>query len=243
MGKYLKKFENHAAYEAAESSLILPNVSLCVQENDVHYNPSTPPTPQHDYVEIGGIKWATKNVGANSVTDYGLYFQWGDVSGYTATQVGTDKQFISSDYKYYGDGGSTIIKYNETDGLTSLTSSDDAVVANLGGNWRMPTTDDFQELGYAVNSVWTSDYQGSGVSGLVCTDKTDSSKTLFFPAAGYSYNGGIPYVGKYGCYWSSTLRTNNISQAKYMLLGSSVVRWDEYFDRYNGFTIRGILDE
>jgi hypothetical protein len=43
--KYLKKFENHAAYEAAESSLILPNVSLCVNENEVHYNPSTPPTP------------------------------------------------------------------------------------------------------------------------------------------------------------------------------------------------------
>ena len=43
--KYLKKFENHSAYEAAQSGLILPNVSLCVQENEVHYNPSTPPTP------------------------------------------------------------------------------------------------------------------------------------------------------------------------------------------------------
>ena len=37
--KYLKKFENHTAYQAAESGLILPNVSLCVQENEVHYNP------------------------------------------------------------------------------------------------------------------------------------------------------------------------------------------------------------
>lgn len=45
MAKYLKKFENHAAYEAAQSGLILPNVSLCVSENEVHYNPSTPPTP------------------------------------------------------------------------------------------------------------------------------------------------------------------------------------------------------
>ena len=37
MGKYLTKFANHAAYEAAESGLILPNVSLCVQQNEVHY--------------------------------------------------------------------------------------------------------------------------------------------------------------------------------------------------------------
>lgn len=41
--KYLKKFENHTEYEEAEQNLILPNVSLCVQENEVHYNPYVPP--------------------------------------------------------------------------------------------------------------------------------------------------------------------------------------------------------
>ena len=39
MGKYLKKFNNHTEYEEARQNLILPNVSLCVQENEVHYNP------------------------------------------------------------------------------------------------------------------------------------------------------------------------------------------------------------
>jgi hypothetical protein len=29
------------------------------------------------------------NIGANSITDYGLYFQWGDISGYTSSQVGS----------------------------------------------------------------------------------------------------------------------------------------------------------
>ena len=37
--KYLKKFENHTAYEEARQNLILPNVSLCAQENEVYYNP------------------------------------------------------------------------------------------------------------------------------------------------------------------------------------------------------------
>ena len=47
MSIYLKKFETQSAYEAAQSSLILPNVSLTVDNNTVHYNPSspTPPTP------------------------------------------------------------------------------------------------------------------------------------------------------------------------------------------------------
>ena len=39
MSTYLTKFENNAAYSAAESSLILPNVSYCVSENEVHYKP------------------------------------------------------------------------------------------------------------------------------------------------------------------------------------------------------------
>ena len=38
--KYLKKFENHAEYEAyLEEGMILPNVSHCITENHVHYNP------------------------------------------------------------------------------------------------------------------------------------------------------------------------------------------------------------
>ena len=37
--KYLKQFETTAAYEAAQSSLILPNVSLTLDNNTVHYSP------------------------------------------------------------------------------------------------------------------------------------------------------------------------------------------------------------
>jgi len=41
--KYLKKFDNYASYEEARQNLILPNVSLCVAENEVYYNPYVPP--------------------------------------------------------------------------------------------------------------------------------------------------------------------------------------------------------
>ena len=39
MGKYIKLFKNHAEYEEARQNLILPNVSHCIQEVEVHYNP------------------------------------------------------------------------------------------------------------------------------------------------------------------------------------------------------------
>lgn len=41
MAKYLKLFENHTQYTSFTQTddFILPNVSHCILENDVHYNP------------------------------------------------------------------------------------------------------------------------------------------------------------------------------------------------------------
>lgn len=249
MAIYLKKFETQAAYEAAESGLILPNVSLTVDNNTVHYNPTSPvpPTPQHDYVEIGGIKWATMNIGASNVTDAGLYFQWGDISGYTAAQCGSgegQKYFGAADYKYCNGGWSSnnMTKYNSTDGKTVLESSDDAAQANWGGSWRMPTTEEFVALMDAVNSAWTNSYQGSGVSGLVLTDKTDDSKVLFFPAVGRCSYGKFTMTGEIGDYWTSSLYNSDKQRSHFFGFTSNVVEWFRD-NRYNGFSVRGILDE
>ena len=160
MGKFIKVFSSHTDYETAESGLVKPNVSYCRDNKDVHYNPYVDPYNGHEYVEIGGLKWATMNIGANSITDTGLYFQWGDTQGYTAEQVGSgegQKYFGWADYKY-GNGTSSpgatgMTKYNATDGKTVLEASDDAAVANWGGSWRMPTTAEFQALGAAVNTA------------------------------------------------------------------------------------------
>jgi hypothetical protein len=244
--KYLKKFKTAAEYSAAESGLILPNVSLVTENNTVHYNPYDP-YAGHDYVEIGGLKWATMNIGANSITDTGLYFQWGDVSGYTAEQVGSgegQKYFGWEDYKYgngTSDPGETgMTKYNSTDGKTVLDASDDAAQANWGGSWRMPTTAEYVALGTATTSAWTSSYQDSGVAGLVLTDKTDSSKVLFFPAAGLCLNGSVYSVGSYGYYWSSSVLSSNVQEAYNLYFSSKRVGWQYYDYRYDGFAVRGV---
>jgi hypothetical protein len=248
MAIYLKKFgtmSQYNAYTADTENFILPNVSLTVDNDTVHYNQNIPPTPSHDYVEIDGIKWATMNVGANSVTDTGLYFQWGDTQGYTAAQVGCEdgkKCFVEGDYIYYNDSSYT--KYNVTDGKKVLEASDDAVTAAWGGNWRMPTASEFAALVNAVNTAWTDDYQGSGVAGLICTDKTDSSKVLFFPACSFCDNGRVD-AGNHGYYWSSSLGSDCSSASGHNLYFThdEYVDWGSNGNRFNGFPIRGVVDE
>lgn len=247
---YLKQFENHnayTAYTADTENFVKPNVSLCVSENEVYMTPlvPTPPTPTYDYVEIGGLKWATMNVGATAVTDGGLYFQWGDTVGYTADQVGEGegkKYFGIDDCKYMYDDGSgygVVTKYNDEDGKRVLDLEDDAAIANMGGNWRMPTIEEYDALLSATTSALTTDYEGSGVSGLVLTSKADSNVKLFFPAVGYANDGSIYEIGYGGGVWSKTVSwdvsasllnfTNNWVSA----VGSN---------RYYGHSVRGVMD-
>ena len=99
-----------------------------------------------------GTLWADRNIGATDIYDGGKLFQWGDPTPYDIPEHtnGTinegQKMFISSDYKWLESGTSTMIKYNYTDGKTTLDPEDDAAHVNMGSDWRMPTKDDINEL-------------------------------------------------------------------------------------------------
>ena len=99
----------------------------------------------YEMVDLGlSVKWANKNVGASYPEDAGLYFQWGDTVGYTADQVGKDKVFDWNNYKF----GicSNLTKYNSTDNLKVLESTDDAATTYMGSQYRTPTMDELLEL-------------------------------------------------------------------------------------------------
>lgn len=245
MAKFITKFDTTAelATFSATTNFGRPHVSLTEDDSKVHYFED--PYKGHEYVEIGGLKWATMNIGASKPSDYGLYFAWGDTQGYTAEQVGSgegQKYFGWADYKYVNGTSSpgpiVMTKYNETDGKTILEAVDDAAVANWGGSWRMPTKADFQALGAAVNTAMT---QVNNVYGILCTDIEDSSKTLFFPAAGGCSEGSVTFVGNSGAYWSSSLVPGFAfdGQSAYFF---SITDFDVYGSgRLCGFAVRPVV--
>lgn len=254
--KYIKLFDTTANMNDAIANRTIGFLGMAENNGNLVFRIVPEPTPSHEYVEIGGVKWATMNIGASTIYDTGLYFQWGDTQGYTASQVGEgsgQKPFYWGDYKYNSGTEEDIVmsKYNSTDSKTVLESSDDAVNAAWGGNWRMPTTAELQALGQAVNAVWTTNYNNSGVNGLVCTDKTDSSKVLFFPAAGWCDSYEFRHLGDGGAYWSSSLTTMEYSYFDGCWLyfaiddGNFEMDWGANNEglRYCGFSVRGVLDD
>ena len=130
------------------------------------------------YVEIGGVKWATMNIGATTVagcrcTCYGDYFAWGETEPYYESFDWTQDDYSKftfketystgynwSNYKYCNGTGTTLTKYCNipdygyeafTDTKTVLEPADDAATYNWGSSWRMPTIEDFQSLFLACN--------------------------------------------------------------------------------------------
>jgi hypothetical protein len=193
-----------------------------------------------EFVEIGGLKWAICNVGAENPTDAGLYFQWGDRKGYTADEVGNIKRFNLHSYKHYN--GNRYTKYNRFGGKRLLDLCDDAAFAYMGHGWRMPTAYDFNCLVRSATPLWTVNYKNSGVAGMLFTDRTDESKELFFPAVGYCYNGGVYYVGSHGYYWSGSLYSGVALYGRYLYFNSDGgVYWQYSSCRHFGFSVRGIL--
>ena len=94
------------------------------------------------YVTINGIKWCTMNLGANTVNDYGKLYSWGNLNGQSGNS-------FSPSFTYANYSGT------EGGGVSSATDWDkekhDAAYNELGGNWRIPTNDDFVSLDEACN--------------------------------------------------------------------------------------------
>lgn len=105
MAIYLKKFENHTQYEnyINGSGAILPNVSLCVTENDVHYNP---------YVEPVETRLVCKyNV---EDTEYETTLCY-DTGNFSAMEIdGVEQQNVTTGYTFSTTGEHTV-KYTLTD--------------------------------------------------------------------------------------------------------------------------------
>lgn len=162
------------------------------------------------------------NLGANSVTDYGNYFAWGETSireyeyfnqeSYPLYKV-TQSSYIDADGFTVTETKKGYIKYvRETDASTygyddfydnkyELESVDDAASVLWGDRWKLPTEAQWEEL--STECTWQA-VTLNGVNGFKVIGKND--KYIFLPKGGYCYNSySRNYIGEYACYWSSTL--------------------------------------
>ena len=197
---------------------------------------------KEEYVDLGlssGTLWAKCNIGATKETDYGLFFQWGDTVGYDESTAAAHSSWSTCP----GNGGassydtSALSTWNTTN-LTNnvLNTSVDAAYAHTNGKAKMPTEAQVDELINGTNSEWTTI---DGVAGRKFTNKSDSSKYIFIPAAGYFDNGSHSDEGSRGFVWSSSLYTLSVFSAYILHLysGSAYMRNS---NRYYAQSVRGV---
>ncbi len=221
-------------------------------------------------VDLGlSVKWATMNIGATKPEEFGDYFAWGATepwyesgyaqenpqthwkSGYTdgytwrnapyQTVNTTDEDYTKwtkyvSDTPYYRDPAAT-----DTDAAkTVLDLADDAAHANWGGEWRMPTTEEWEEIKTNCTLVSISNYQGTGVAGTLITSKKAgyTDKSIFIPNAGRREHTNIDGTASHGYYWSSSI--SNFSGHAYLEEIGGTYFFTSKDDRFLGFSVRAV---
>ena len=197
----------------------------------------------HEYVDLGlpsGTLWATCNIGANKPEDYGDYFAWGETESKSTYNDLTYKWFayetIETNRRFYATKYCTNETYGIVDNKTTLELSDDAAHANWGGNWRMPTAIEQNELYSECTSNWTTH---NGVNGYKFVGSNGNS--IFLPAAGYcSSIDEIQKLGEEGQYWSSSLDTTMSKFAYLFCCDSNSIKYKSVGWRVRGESIRPV---
>lgn len=173
----------------------------------------------YDWVDLGlSVKWATCNVGATTPEGYGDYFAWGETS--------TKTEYTEDNSKTCGSSMGDILG----------NSSYDAARANWGGNWRMPTKTEMQELIDKCKWEWVI---VNGVNGYKVTGPNGNK--IFLPATGYRNGSSLYYAGGDGYYWSSTPYESGADYA-YLLYFCSDYHRMGYSGRIIGRCIRPVSE-
>lgn len=186
------------------------------------YFMSNCPNNNHPHeIDLGyNVKWACCNVGAKEPCEFGSYYAWGETSP-KSTYSWQSYKFFNSDF------------YSNENNRTTLETSDDAARANWGGTWRMPTSQEMNNLfDETLDAKLKKDYQEkintiqwkvgtwtnyNGVNGIIFIGQ--NGKCIFLPAAGCMFNGQFDEVlnngkGSDGYYWTSSLHSNDNNYAR-----------------------------
>lgn len=135
-----------------------------------------------ELVDLGlSVKWAKRNVGARTETDFGGLFGYGDLSGVNNSYAPED--YASSDI---------------------YRSGQDMANQAWAGKVTLPTAADFEELFRLCDSEWTEE---DGVAGYRITGPNGNS--IFLPAAGSRTINDNNSRGTLGVYATGSINESN----------------------------------
>ena len=178
-----------------------------------HSETSEAGLPHPQAIDLGlpsGTKWASCNVGATKPEEPGGYYAWGETKAKSTYNWTTYKYCVGSRDTCHNLGSDIAgTKY-------------DVAHKKWGGNWRMPTKEQFDELFRFCLHEWTT---LNGVKGYKFTSKINLN-SIFLPAAGNRWDDYIGNAGSYGHYWSSTQSPSYSYLAHYLYFNSGNASWD-----------------
>ena len=178
-------------------------------------------------VDLGlSVLWSNCNMGADSPTDYGGYFAWGDPTGtlWVADGIG----FNDNDYGYSWNTNN----YGGNNPPADISGTAlDVVTAHWGNDWRMPTGEEMVEL--ANECEWTLLEQG-GKKWFKVTGP--NGKSIDMPLAGMygddpdnhksRFLSGPMHTNSTGFYWTSTVSWSKDQQFRgYLVYPDVVTSW------------------
>jgi hypothetical protein len=174
-----------------------------------------------DVVDLGlSVKWASWNIGASKIGDYGGLYGAGDPTGQKTSTYTSD---------YYFKNGESI-----------CGTEYDLAHVKWGESWRLPTWSELEEL--KTRCTW-SDGVIDGVKGSWV--KGPNGNSIFMPWAG-NRKGVSTFSGKgsYGYYWSGDMGVSLHSYGyKDLDIGSGGVNQTDGAENYWGQSIRPVYGD
>ncbi len=229
--------------EAENGVLVYVTKSGSADDSDTNHSAvSNNEKTTHDYVDLGlSVKWATCNVGADKPEDNGNLYAWGETEVKEQYNVRTSKWgFMPFSLKKYNINS----EQGTVDNKTTLDLEDDVAHVTWGGNWRMPTKKEMDELHDNCTWEWTT---LNGVNGYRVTSKKQgyTNRSIFLPASGYKANGFYEY-GRNGNYWSRSLMTDPYGDGSVTCGTAACIRFNNnqanigWEDRMAGLSVRPV---
>ena len=237
---YLKVCENIEEYTNFKFSeeFALPNVTLVEDGKELHLIDENNYTNGHKYVDLGlpsGTLWATKNVGADSEKDFGLFFAWGETEGYSrdSNHVFDEANYtMNNEYQL----GSEVLKFTH-----------DAAQKSMGGLWHIPTDKQIEELmnNCQISSITKESASSPTIDYYELTSKIDTTKKIYFPA-GCTKDGSNEIQLGTNCIWSSNNLDKNPNFATILTTKTSsqdITLGTDAIKRCMGMQVRGVIEK